>query len=255
MVRFILYERPTVLGGISGLVDLIVRQLSFAAFLFPILIYALFFAWRHRADQRYAYLFWTALPSFAIPLIFGLHGTSRGTWLGTAYLSLVVVVGTFWNRFVSWATGITAAVLAYALLVPLVPGLPIPASEELYGWQEAADRVQLEARLIGRQPVIMADRYEAASLLAYYTRGMIPVVLFPCPNLASVWPRPSAFRGASAVTAIDARWNQVVPWAHYFSRIAEAPRLTVQFHAQPRTFRIFRLDDFMPEAACRSPSR
>ncbi len=255
MARFILYERPTVLSGISGVLDLIVRQLSFAALLFPVLIFALVFAWRHRADQRYAYLFWTALPSVAIPVLFGFVGASRGTWLGTAYLGLVVVVGTFWNRVVSWATGITAAVLAYALLVPLVPGLPIPTSEELYGWQEVADRVQLEARLIGGRAAIMADRYEAASLLAYYTRERLPVVLFPCPNPASVWPRPSEFGGTSAVTAIDARWNQLVPWARYFARISEAPRLTVQFHAQPRTFRIFRLDGFMPESACRAPGR
>ena len=255
MVRFILYERPKVLSGIPGTIDLLVRQLSFAALLFPIVIYAVLYAWRHRVDERFAYLFWTALPSLAIPLIFGFSGVSRGTWLGTAYLGLAVVVATFWNRVVSWAAVITATVVAYGLLFPLVPGLPIPGTEELYGWREAADRVWLEARLIGNQGVIMADRYEAASLLTYYTRGAIPVVLFPCPNSASVWPRPAEFRGVSAATAIDARWNQVVPWTHYFSRISETPRLTVQFHARPRTFRIFRLDGFMPEPQCRTPGR
>lgn len=255
MVRFILYERPTVLSGTGGVVDLIVRQLSFAGFLFPVLLYALLLAWRRRSDDRFAYLFWTAFPCVAVPLLLGFFGTSRGTWLGPAYIGLALVAATSWNRIVTVATACTAALLVYALLVPLVPRLPVPTTEELYGWKEAADRVQLEARLSGGSTVVMADRYEVASLLAYYTRESMPVVLFPCPNPASVWPHPSGFRGAVGVTAIDARWSPVVPWARYFSRISEASTLTVQFHAQPRTFRIFRLEGFLPEPACPVPHR
>ncbi len=251
MVRFILSERPSVLRGVAGGADLIVRQLSFTLLLFPVLCYALYVAWKRRGDERFAYLFWTSLPVIAIPLALGLtSGAARGTWLAPGYLGLAVVVGTFWNRVTSALAAVTAAILGYVLLVPLMPGLPIPASEELYGWQEATERVMQEARLAGRPTVLMADRYEVAALLTYYTRGAIPVVLFPCPNPASIWPRVEEFRGASAVTVLDARWIPAVPWIRYFSKIEEAPSMTLQFHARPRTFRIFRLERFTPDTAC-----
>ncbi len=252
MVRFILSERPLVLGGVAGGVDLLVRQLSFTLLLFPVLCYALYVAWKRRRDERFAYLFWTSLPVIAIPLALGFFfGAARGTWLAPGYLSLAVVIGTFWNRVTASLAAATAAILGYVLLVPLMPGLPIPASEELYGWQEATERVVQEARRTGRSPVLMADRYEVAALLTYYTRGAIPVALLPCPNPASIWPRVEEFRGASAVTVLDARWTPAFAWTRYFSNIEEATLLTLQFHARPRTFRIFRLEQFTPDAACR----
>lgn len=251
MVRFILSERPAVLRGAAGVADLLVRQLSFTLLLSPVLCYALYVAWKRRADERFAYLFWTSLPVIALPLALGLtSGAARGTWLAPGYLGLAVVIGTFWNRVTSALAAVTAAILGYVLLVPLMPRLPIPASEELYGWQEATERVVQEARLAGRPTVLMADRYEVAALLTYYTREAIPVVFFPCPNPASIWPRVEKFRGASAVTVLDARWTPAVAWTRYFSNVEEAASLILQFHARPRTFRIFRLEQFTPDSAC-----
>ncbi len=252
MVRFILYERPSVLHGVAGVADLLVRQLSFALLLFPVLCYALYVAWERRRDERFAYLFWTALPVIAIPLVLGfLSGAARGTWLAPGYLGLAVVVGAFWNRVTTALAAGTALVLGYVMLVPLVPGLPVPASEELYGWKEASERAVTEVRLTRAPSALFADRYEVAALLTYHTHGVVPVVLFPCPNPASVWPRVEEFRGASGVIVLDARWTPAVPWDRYFARIEEASSLILQFHAKPRSYRFFRFERFTPDPACR----
>jgi len=252
MLRFILYGRPSVLRGVAGMADLILRQVPFALLLFPVLCYALYVSWQRRNDERFAYLFWTALPVIAIPLILGFRsGAARGTWLAPGYLGLVVVVGTFWNRLTTVLAAGTAVILGYITLVPLVPGLPIPATEELYGWKEASERAVIELHRTSPPAALMADRYEVAALLSYHTRGLIPVMLFPCPHPASVWPRVEQYRGASGVTAIDARWSPTVPWNRFFENVEETSPLTVQFHAKPRSFRIFRLERFMPDPACR----
>ncbi len=251
MVRFVLHERPSVLRGVAGVADLLVRQLSFTILLFPVLCYALYVAWQRRGDERFAYLFWTALPVIAIPLILGfLSGAARGTWLAPGYLGLAVVVAALWNRVTTALATCTALVLGYVMLVPLIPGLPVPASEELYGWKEASERAVTELRLTRPPSALFADRYEVAALLTYHTRGVVPVVLFPCPNPASVWPGVEEFRGASGVIVIDARWTPAVPWNRYFARIEEASSLTMQFHAKPRSFRFFHLERFTPDPTC-----
>jgi hypothetical protein len=237
---------------IAGVTDLLSRQLSFTLLLFPVLCYALYVSWQRREDERFAYLFWTALPAIAIPLVLAfLFGAARGTWLAPGYLGLVVVIGTPWNRVTTVLAAGTAVVLGYVTLVPLVPGLPIPASEELYGWKEASERAVAELRHMRSPSVLMADRYEVAALLTYHTRGVVPVVLFPCPHPASVWPRVEEFRDASGVIVTDARWAPAVPWNRYFASVEEASSLSVQFHAKPRSFRIVRVERFTPDPACR----
>lgn len=256
MARFILYERAAVLRGVPGITDLVVRQLSFTLLLFPAFVYAIYIAWQRRQDERFAYLFWTSVPVIAVALLLGfLGGTARGTWLAPGYLGLVLVVAALWNRVITLLAIVSGAIVLYTFTVPFLPGLRIPASEELYGWKEVTGRVQQDLMLVGRPAVVMADRYEVASLLAYHTRGTVPVVLFSCPNSASVWPQVELFKDASGVTAIDARWTPAVPWEQYFARIEEAAPLTVQFHAQPRTFRIFRLYRFTPKPGCRPSNR
>ncbi len=77
------------------------------------------------------------------------------------------------------------------------------------------------------------------------------MVFFVCPNPSSTWPSVEGFKNASGVTALDARWTPRGPWHQYFARVEEAAPLTMQFHAHPRTFRIFRLSRFAPYPACR----
>ncbi len=257
MVQFILHERPggTPLG-LAGVAELVVQQLAFALLLFPAFVYALYAAWRLRGDARYAYLFWTSVPTIAATMAFAAtSGAPHGNWLGPSYLGLAVVLGAQWNRVTAALAVVTALIIAYGFVVPFIGALPPPpGSEEIYGWKEAAGRVQQEREALSPTAVVVADRYQIASQLAYYTRATIPVTLVPCPNRASIWPRGSEFRGTEAIAVLDARWTPLVRWDQFAKQIEEVRPLTIQFHGWPlRTFRIFRLHQFALPAGCGSP--
>jgi len=256
MVRFILHERPGGTSlGLAGIVQLLVQQFAFALLLFPALVYALSASWRHRRDERYGYLFWTSIPTIAATVgLAAATGAPHGNWLGPSYLGLVLVLGAGWNRVTASLAAATALIVAYGFVVPFVGALPpLPGSEEVYGWKEAAVRVRQERAALSPSAVVVADRYQIAAQLAYYTRAMIPVTLVPCPNPASIWPRGDAFRGTEAIAVLDARWASLARWEQFASRVEEARPLTVEFHGRSlRTFRIFRLHRFSLPPGCPS---
>lgn len=242
MVRFVLYQRPGgTPHGVPGILELAVQQFAFALLLFPACIWAAWAAWARRADERYAFLLWTSMPvivfSFAAAAT---TGAPHGNWLGPGYLGLVIILGALWNRAVASAAAVSAAVILYGLAVPLIPALPpLPGAEELVGWREAAARVEQE-----RSPgtVIVADRYQVAAQLGYYTGDRIPVVLLPCPNPASIWQPVDRFQGADGVAVIDRRWAPAVRWEDHAGRVEERPLVSVAFHGRPlRTFTILHL--------------
>ncbi len=257
MVQFILHDRPrgTPLG-LAGVAELLVQQFAFALLLFPAFVYALYAAWKRRRDERYAYLFWTSVPTIGATMAFAATtGAPHGNWLGPSYLGLAVVLAARWNRLTAGLAAASALIVAYGFGVPFIQTLPPPpGSEEVYGWKEAAVRVQQERAALSPSPlVVVADRYQIASQLAYYTRTTIPVTLLPCPNPASIWPPRDEFRGAEAIAVLDARWTPLVKWERFASRVEEARPLPVEFHGRPlRTFRIFRLFQFDFPPDCRA---
>jgi len=258
MIRFILSERQGgTPHGLAGIEEVLVQQLLFALLLFPAFVVATYVAWRRRADERFGYLLWTSLPPMVFTLLAAAAaGAPHGNWFGPGYLGLAIVLGAAWNRRAAVLAGVTGAVVLYGFIVPFVSALPpLPGADVLYGWKEAAARVQQEAHAFpGTPPVLVADRYQTAAQLAYYTRNAMPVVLFPCPNPASIWPKTQRFQGASSLTVIDARSRPEVQWSDYFTKVEELAPLTVQFHQRPlRTFRLFRLEGLSPRATCGRP--
>ncbi len=258
MVRFILYQRPGgTPHGFAGVGELLLQQFAFALVLFPAFAYALYLAWRHRRDERYGYLFWTSFPVIAVTaLLAAATGAPHGNWLGPGYLGLAILLGARWNRTTAVLGACSALVLLYGFVLPFVSALPpLPGAEEIYGWKEVAARVEAErAGLVGDLGVV-ADRYQVAAQLAYYTRATIPVTLLPCPNPASIWPRTQEFRARDAIAVIDARWTPLVHWNQFANRVEEARPLAVEFHGRPlRTFRILRLYGVSLAPGCRSPA-
>lgn len=249
-LRFILFERPGgTPTGISGIVELLVQQLAFALVLFFALIWAVVVAWRRRGEEPYAFLFWTSLPALVFPFLAAAStGAPHGNWLGPAYLGLIVILGATWNRVIASLAAVNTALVAYALLVPLVTSLPLlPGAEDYIGWENAATRIQVELSTVGSSAIVVADRYQIASQLGYYLRDTIPVTMLPCPPAASIWSPPGRFAGANAVTAIDARWIPSVQWEQFFARVEEAAPVTVTDRGKPvRRFRVFRLYDLRP---------
>ncbi len=254
MVRFILYQRPGgTPHGLAGIEELLVQQFAFALLLFPAFAYAIYAAWVRRRDERFAYLFWTSVPVIGVTfLIAATTGAPHGNWVGPGYLGLAVVLGAVWNPLTALLASASAALVLYGFAVPFVAALPpLPGAEELYGWKEAAVRVEQERAVLPQPVVLVADRYQIAAQLAYYTRGTIPVTLLPCPNPASIWPPVEAFNDAQSITVIDARWAPTVVWDQYASRVEKETLLTVEFHGRPlRTFRIIRLHQLSPPRGC-----
>jgi hypothetical protein len=165
--------------------------------------------------------------------------------MGPGYLSLLVVLGARWNRVMYALATASAGLVLYGFLAQFVSALPLlPGAEELYGWKEAAPRVQQEAAALGAGTILVADRYQIASQLSYHTRAALPATLLPCPNPASIWPHPGQYTGADAVAVLDARWSPTVEWSRHFRRVDEVEPLTVQIHGKPlRRFRLFRLHE------------
>ncbi|MGH2399077.1 MAG: ArnT family glycosyltransferase, partial [bacterium] len=162
-VKFIVYERPGgTPRGMAGIIEVLVQQFAFALLVFPPFLWSIWLAWRRRQDERYAYALATALP--VVLFVLGAawsRGAPHGNWLGPGYLSLLIVLGAGWNRFVAGLAGVSAALIAYGFLAQFVNALPLlPGAEELYGWKEAAPRVQQEAAALGEGAIIVADRYQ-----------------------------------------------------------------------------------------------
>jgi 4-amino-4-deoxy-L-arabinose transferase-like glycosyltransferase len=244
-VRFVLFERvPGTATGWLGVVQLLTQQFAFALLLFPAFAWALVAAWRRRRDARFGFLCWTALPTVAMPAAAAwVSGAPHGNWLGPAYLGLAAVLGALWPRATGALAALSGAILAYGFAVAVVPVLPpLPGAEDLYGWPQAAARVQAELAALPPGAVIAADRYQVAAQLAYYTRWQVPVTLLPEPNPASIWTPPAALAGRDAVAVVDARWTPHVAWERHAGHVEEAPPEVVHFHGRPlRTFRVFRL--------------
>lgn len=245
MVDFIVHGRPPGTPvGVAGVVEILVQQFAFALLLAPAFLYALYAAWRRRRDDRYAYLFWTAAPTYAATVAFAaISGAPHGNWMGPSYLGLAVVLGALWNRAFFTLAAASGVILAAGLVAPFIPMLPPPpGSEEIYGWEEAAARVQQERATLSPNVGIVADRYQVAAQLAYYTRATLPVTLVPCPHPASIWAPGIDLNGKDAVAILDARWTPKVRWEQFATRVEEATPLTVTWHGRfLRTFRIWRL--------------
>ncbi len=238
--------------GLPGIGQIILQQFAYVLLLFPAFAWALWAAWRRRADERFGFLFWTAAPVIAVFLLsVGIAGGGHGNWWGPAYLGLAVVLGALWNRTAQLLAVLSGVVAAVGLAMTVIPALPPPpGTADVYGWKEAAARVEHELSSAGSSAIIVADRYQVAAQLGYYTRDTVPATLLPHPDPASIWPRVEQFAGRDGITALDARWSPYVDWSRYAARVEELPPLTIRYHGRPvRTFRIFRLHGLRVESA------
>lgn len=268
-IRFTLIERPVHLPpGPSAVADLLAAQFIYAAVLFPVFAWALWAAWRRRADERFRYLFWSAIPAVAVPLAFALTtGTHRNAWMVPAYLVLAVSVAALWNRLTAVATAVavTAGIATSTLL--LLPGFPpIPGLAELHGWEQAGRRAASEVVRLPQPAVLASDRYQAAAQLAYATHARVAITLLPRADPESIWTRlwgPSGqWGGRDAIVVVDPAWP-ASDWRRYASRVRELRPLVVGLDPQrSRTFLFYRLEGLRPDArgpgpvsiSCRSSS-
>ena len=253
-IRYLLFlRRPAdVPPGLPGIGEILFEQFAYVLLLFPAFAWALWAAWRRRGNERFAFLFWTAAPVFAVILLsVGIAGAGHGNWWGPAYLGLAVVLGALWNRTAQVLAVLSGAVVAVGLAMTVIPVLPPPpGTADVFGWEEASARVEHELSSAGSSAIIVADRYQVAAQLGYYTRDTVPATLLPHTDPASIWPRVEQFAGRDGITALDARWSPYVDWNRYAARVEELSPLTIRYHGRSvRTFRIFRLHGLRVESA------
>lgn len=243
MLRFILYERSAGSPeGIAGLLRALEWQFAYVYFLFPPLLWAGWKAWMARRDERFGLLFWSTAPALAFPLAAVLvSDIPTPGWTAPAYIGVGLALAAFWNRRIVVLAAGNAAVLAYLFIVPFVPALPILTPGSSYGWEEIAKRVAAERARFGGDTIVVADRYQLAASVAYYTRDISSVVELPRRE-GMVWRDPVELDAANAVTAMDTNWTPQIAWKSYFTRVEELPPFTISVGGRPvRSVRILRL--------------
>ncbi len=201
-VRFLVYYRKEIGAppGTGAYWRLLTQHLPLVLFMLPAFAWALWAAWTRRADRRWAFLFWTALPAAVAPLLVAPFGAARGHWMGPAYLGLAVALAALWRPWVTGLALTNATVLAGFAAVVLLPwGPPVPGAREFYGWKEVGQRVAAEAATLGGPAVLVADRYQVAAQLAYHTRDRFPALLLPDAIPGSIWPPVDAYVGRPGV--------------------------------------------------------
>ncbi|MDR7543973.1 MAG: glycosyltransferase family 39 protein [Armatimonadota bacterium] len=256
-VRFVVAERaePGGVVGSLGWLRLAENHLPLVLLLFPAFVWAAAAAWRRRADARFAYLLTASVPALVLPVLVAPLGAARGHLAAPGYLGLAVILAALWSRAVSWLALANALLLGVFVMLLLVPGLPpVPGAREYYGWQEVGLRVAEEARALGPEAVLVADRFQMAAQLAYHTRGTLPVLVLPPQNPASIWPRPEPHAGSPAVAVTYA--PDPPRAGECFASAEELPSVRVILRGRPlQQFRVFRLFGLDPRCTRRRVNR
>lgn len=250
-LRFALHGRAPDIGraphGLAGIKRLLEPHLEIVLLLFPAFVWAFWAAWRRQGDERFKYLLWTSFPALVLPLLLAPLGIARGHWLGPGYLGLAVILSALWTRPVTYLAVGTAALVGGFFSLILVPAFPaLPLAGDIYGWDQAATRVEQEIAALGdSHAVVVTDYYEIAGELSYYTRLKHPVLLVPPPDPAGVWPPLDTYAGASGVAVTFL--HSPLAWVRCFDRAVKAPLLTEYFRGRPiASLQVFRVQGLTP---------
>jgi 4-amino-4-deoxy-L-arabinose transferase-like glycosyltransferase len=140
---------------------------------------------RTEEGERVAFLAMLFVGVFAYFCLQGLRAKVQGNWAALAYLpgTLLLVKHVYaridegskgWAIWSKIGAGLAIATTFVLFLQPLVKIVPMPTgldlTDQVHGWQELAERVDLE---LAERPdaVLSARRYQIASELQFYCKG------------------------------------------------------------------------------------
>ncbi len=240
-IRYVLHERPHQLPpGLAGVLSMAIELVPFTFAMLPLLFWVLVRAARDRRDDRVSFMLWMVVPTLILMVVVtALGGSAHGYWAGPAYLGLAVLLGAYWpGRPAAVAMGANAVLMAYAVLLPLIPWLSAPPGvpESVAGWPEVAQRAEALAAGLPQPAIFVVDHFEGAAQLAYHTRRRRPVTI-PKPFLGSVWTSPSQLPVASAVWVAASEWRPTAQPEEFFSNVT--PRESLLIVARGREVRRF----------------
>jgi len=213
------------------------------------------------AARRWREPSWRLAALFSLPLIVIMVAVSpfhwvKGNWGAPAYPAALMAFGALalesweraWVRRFTWAAGGLAALSSvYVHLMPLVPGLPFPARDEMFaGWRQLAGRVEAERQAAGGDAVVVGCTYKPAAELQYYLPGR-PFTqssgIFGQNGLEfDEWLDPAALRGRQAILVVDGREKDVCGGRETLCRplVALPPETVLRGQDQVTTFSLWR---------------
>ncbi len=210
---------------------------------------------RERND-RYALLFWIALPVYAVFTLSSFRSLVKMNWLAPAYITSIIA-GVVWLhsssskgaiRFRKWLKhGLILGLIIVLLfhLLPVIPLFPIRRGDTWTGWHELASRVmQLKAEM-GEKTFIFGHEYKIPSEITFYTSPHQPThsgEIIGEPGLQyTFWTHIDSLLGHDAifVTSNAERYRNIGQLEKCFERVEALDLLIISHHQ--RIFRIFYL--------------
>jgi len=202
-------------------------------------------AWyrRNRLEAAQWLLLSSGLPLLILFTLVSFRSLVKMNWLVPAYWSLLplalgqrIIRGnpTWKFKFGSLSSGIF---FGLALLVVLLPNVPLGDGNTWSGWRQAAQRIdhlKTELEQQGQQVFIFSNNYKVASLLRFYLPGHPQTFaqnIYGRPALQfDLWPPRDPLQGATGILVVDDRreyrldWKDVRP---FFERIEPADSLEI----------------------------
>ena len=182
-------------------------QVLYYGLLAPIL-WAACLAAMQRAGSAWRYLAWMSVPVFLVMIAAATEARAKPHWPAPGYLAAGIALGALWPHWVRarprllWGTAAVTAGVTVTLAVALLFPWSIAQVEMGIGlYDRLAEAVMRQAAAQPGHTVILTDRYQAASHIAYRLRERIPVTMFYGAFL--VWQRPQEWTGWHALYVQD----------------------------------------------------
>ena len=231
-----------------NLASFAVGQVVYYGLLAPILWAACLAALR-RAGLAWRYLAWMSLPVFLVMIAAATQARAKPHWPAPGYLAAAIVLGALWPHWVRirprllWGAAAATAGVTVALAIALL--LPWSRAQVNMGiglFDRLADAVARQAAVHPGRTLVMTDRYQAASHIAYRLRERIPVTTFYGAFL--VWQRRQEWTGWHAVYVQDDPEHPGVTIEAMCSNVRQVEVVDLAPGRAPgRPIRIFACDD------------
>ncbi|MGV0026041.1 ArnT family glycosyltransferase [Phormidesmis priestleyi] len=182
--------------------------------------------------------FWVFAVSSVLLTMLSLISAALYYWNITAYLMLFPLLPPLFTKSRTFLAAQTYGLLFAALLIIHYGLLPLsalisrdadPDSRMLYGWNEVATVVRMQAATLGGTPLLITTDYRSASALAYQLNTTNVLAISDRVDQFDFWSAPDhSLTGKNAVIVSD-NWFPVVPkLLAQFDRVSEPETVSIK---------------------------
>lgn len=210
-----------------NLAAFLAAQFAFYAPLgFPILFAGLVaIVRRARADERFRYLLWCAMPLLLVVLVNAAGAMAKPHHTGPALLCGLIAAAGLWPLW-GRARLLRAAIVTSAVLMVVAVGMAaVPNSvlgefhRDSRGWSNVADEVDRMIVALGPpgQTFVLAETYQTGGQLAFAMRDRVPVIV---PRTAfDLWQPPARWVNRNGVVMNHPAGERFVVESGAFARL------------------------------------